>query len=293
MYTHAAITNLALSLPGWDSLDSVRRIHNDFEGGALIFFALLVVAEALAHLSDDKNREHMLDRIGIAFFAIAVLGEIVGYKYGQRNDELSEHVITSLDTKAGDALNKASQAHDLAQSASDIAIPAKATAEQAKGEADTASTLAHGATTEAISAKKDLEKVRTDVARVEDKYAPRTLSQADRDALITALTKAPLHPGIQIEVDSFIGATDGVRYATEIVDAINDPRTGWHARYGAQNTLGGNLKGLVLIVHDLSSAPPWTIFLQQALKAEGLGGEAVTYDGQPPNTVMILIVPKN
>jgi hypothetical protein len=94
--THATIMHFAIWLPDWDSLDSVRRVHSDLEIAALVFFALLVVCEALAHLSDDKKKERRFDKIGIAFFALAVLAEIVAYPYGQRNDELSTATISSL-----------------------------------------------------------------------------------------------------------------------------------------------------------------------------------------------------
>lgn len=77
-----------------------------------MFFALLVVCEALAHLSDDKKRERRFDKMGIVFFAIAVLTEIVAYPYGQRNDKLSADIIGSLSDKAGRASAKADAASD-------------------------------------------------------------------------------------------------------------------------------------------------------------------------------------
>src|SRR5580704_17428260 len=100
---HATITHFATCLPDWNSLDSVRRAHSNLEGAALVFFALLVVCEALAHLSDDKKTERRFDRIGIVFFALAVLAEIVAYPYGQRNDRLSADIIGSLSEKATSA----------------------------------------------------------------------------------------------------------------------------------------------------------------------------------------------
>jgi hypothetical protein len=107
--TQATMMHFLIWLPNWNSLDSVRRAHNELEGAALLFFALLVVAEALAHLTDNKKRERGFDKIGILFFAIAVFAEIAAYPYGQRNDTLSEQIIGSLDTKAGDAANKAAK----------------------------------------------------------------------------------------------------------------------------------------------------------------------------------------
>jgi hypothetical protein len=94
-------------LPDWNSLDSVRRAHSDLELAGLVFFALLVVAEALAHNSKQEKKKHLFDSIGIWFFAIAILCEIAGYWYGQRNDAMSEQVIVSLDAKARDAASNA------------------------------------------------------------------------------------------------------------------------------------------------------------------------------------------
>src|ERR1039458_2293417 len=96
MNMQATMTHFAIILPDWNSLESVRRAHSDLEAAALVFFALLVVSEALAHLSDDKKTERRFDRIGIVFFAIAVLAEIAAYPYGQRNDTLSAQIIGSL-----------------------------------------------------------------------------------------------------------------------------------------------------------------------------------------------------
>jgi len=100
----------AILIPDWNSLESVRRVHSDLEAAALIFFALLVLFDVLAHFSDNKYRERLFEKIGLCFFAIAVFAEIVAYPYGQRNDELSAGVIGSLDSKATDASVKAAKA---------------------------------------------------------------------------------------------------------------------------------------------------------------------------------------
>ena|ERR1700733_2631794 len=108
--TTATIMHFVICLPDWNSIDSVRRAHNDLEGAALVFFALLVVCEALAHLSDEKKTERLFDKIGIVFFALAVLSEIAAFPYGHRNDTLSGQAIVSLDAKARDASANASTA---------------------------------------------------------------------------------------------------------------------------------------------------------------------------------------
>jgi len=129
--------HFAVGLPDWNSLESVRYAHSRLEGGALIAFALLVLFEVWAHLleDEDKVRARWFEKIGLCFFAIAVLAEIVAYPYGERNDRLSADMIGSLSatttqaeakarkaltdsgtaiTKAGEALGKSKEATDAA-----------------------------------------------------------------------------------------------------------------------------------------------------------------------------------
>lgn len=105
---------LLAMFPDWNSLDSVRRAHSDLEAAGLLFFALLVVADALAHVLRDEGKKHSFGTAGIWFFAVAVLCEIAAYPYGQRNDALSAQVISSLDAEARDASEAAGQAKDKA-----------------------------------------------------------------------------------------------------------------------------------------------------------------------------------
>jgi hypothetical protein len=107
---NATMMHFAIFIPDWNSLESVRRAHSDLEGAALVFFALLVLFDVLAHFSDDKRRERLFEKIGLCFFAIAVFAELLAYPYGQRNDSLSEQLIGSLDAKARQASSDASQA---------------------------------------------------------------------------------------------------------------------------------------------------------------------------------------
>jgi hypothetical protein len=128
---HATTIFCAIRFPDWNSLDSVRHTHSGLEAAALVFFALLVVCEALAQLSDDKKIERRFDKVGIVFFAIAVLAEIAAYPYGQRNDTLSGQVIVSLDAKSKEALANASSALTKSDAAEKKADGAK----EAAGEA--------------------------------------------------------------------------------------------------------------------------------------------------------------
>lgn len=139
-------------MPDWSSLDSVRRAHSDLEAAALVFFALLVLFDVLAHLSKDEKKKTLLEKIGLCFFAVAILAEIAAYPYGQRNDRLSADMIGSLGEKAkealtdsgtaltnsGTALTKSGEAVKKADAANDAAGKAQEKANAADASADRA-----------------------------------------------------------------------------------------------------------------------------------------------------------
>lgn len=292
-----------------DSRDGWQRLRSQHFSDLLLMTKLVAlgvilegpeivyeIIQLLRRWRKKSTREHgpglitVIGLIGWALVSVGVAGEFWVDSWVNTDDDNIQSInITLLRdaySSASAAAAAAQSAQDLARGASDIAVPAKASAA-------TALTLARGATAEALSAENDLGKVRADVARVEEKYAPRTLSKTERDALVAILKSAPIHPDSPIEVESFIGAPDGVSFGEEIVAAINDSQTGWRAQYGAENSMGGSLKGLVLLIHDPASVPPWAIFLQRSLQVAGFGAGAVTYDGQQKGTVTIFIAPKN
>lgn len=193
-------------LPNWNSLDSVRQAHSDFELAGLVFFALLVLAEALAHNSMEEKRKHLFDSIGIWFFAIAVLCEIAGYWYGQRNDFLAGQVIVSLDAKAKSALEKSEKADEKSEDALTKSDKAKTDAgdaltksqaaqrELAHAESDSAKaqtvasnalTIASAASHEAKSFEADIVLAKKLAAEAESHLADakRDAASAERDAI--------------------------------------------------------------------------------------------------------------
>ena len=139
---------LAIYLPDWNSIDSVRRVHSNLEAAALAFFALLVFFDVLAHFSsENKKRGNLLEKIALCCFAVAVLAEMAAYPYGQRNDTLTEQVIGSLDGKAIEAFTNASNALTKAGEADTKADAANRTSDQAKDKAEFALRQADDATT--------------------------------------------------------------------------------------------------------------------------------------------------
>jgi hypothetical protein len=170
----------------WNNLDAVRAVHSFFEGWALVFFALLVIFDVLAHLAvDNKPRAKTLERIGLVCFAVAVLAEGLAYPYSQRNDTLSERIIVSLSGLSGAADTKARQALGDSSVAITEAKKAVEAAGQAKTSASSALVLSRGARKEADSFEKDIVSAKQQAADAESHLA-EALERADKAEKATA-----------------------------------------------------------------------------------------------------------
>ncbi len=153
-------------LPDWNSLDSVRRAHSELEAAALVFFALLVLFDVLAHLSKDKPGEMLLEKIALVFFGLAVFAEIAAFPYGQRNDTLSEQIISSLDLKAQRAADNASKAVTDSSTALSQAKDALTKAGDAKTAAGVAAGIASTAGSKARSVQKRADLIAKEENRI-------------------------------------------------------------------------------------------------------------------------------
>jgi hypothetical protein len=201
-------------LPNWNSLDSVRRAHSDLELAGLVFFALLVMAEALAHNSKLEKRKHLFDSIGIWFFAIAILCEIAGYWYGQRNDALSEQKIRSLDVLAENAANNASTALGNSKEAETKSSKA---ADKA-GKALTTSKASIKAAVEAQDRVDAVNEQSDELARKlwQTQYWMSGRTLVDRNSFIGTLRK---FKGKEVIFASFVGAPEPWLLCNEFVTA--------------------------------------------------------------------------
>jgi hypothetical protein len=195
----------------WSSIDSVRSVHSTLEGGAIVFFALLVLFDVLAHLSDDthKERAKRFERIGLCCFGVAVLAELIAYPYSRRNDELSGTEIRELSAVSKRSRDDADAATRKAKAASDVANAAKVESGNAEEVAGAAQSLARGARKEADAfetrlgsaeykadeAEKHLSdtleratKAEQESARLTAKFADRSLSDAQVQSIGDALS---------------------------------------------------------------------------------------------------------
>jgi hypothetical protein len=201
--------SFAMSVPDWNSLDSVRRVHSDLEAAALVFFALLVLFDVLAHLSKDKPGEMLLEKIALVFFGLAVLAEIAAYPYGHRNDTLSGKIIVSLDAKAQeadvkakeavadastalslgkDALTKAAAAQRSLAVAEKDAKKAQTAASNALALADAARKQSNAARSQADAARKEADSFERDIVSAKEQAAKAESHLAEAMKRATALT---------------------------------------------------------------------------------------------------------
>ena len=215
-------------IPGWNSLESVRRVHSELEAAALVFFALLVLVDVLAHFADERQ-ERLFDKIGLCFFGIAVLAEIAAYPYGQRNDVLAEQVIGSLDTKVRQATSNASSALSYSGTALSQARNALATAgkaqdslekaeDQAKGAQTAAAgalTIARGAREEANTFEKDIVSAKEQAARAESHLAEALKQAADATAELQRL-RAPRSLVTSSQLATQLRAFSGTEYRLRV-----------------------------------------------------------------------------
>jgi hypothetical protein len=116
---------------GWNSLESVQRIHAGLELLGIILFGVLVLVELFEHVERDLAKQEKWKTRGLWVFALAVLAELVAYPYGRRSDRLSneqlhsdEQVIASLNGKVAGAKRNAEAAADAAKRAEDSAAQA-------------------------------------------------------------------------------------------------------------------------------------------------------------------------
>jgi hypothetical protein len=257
---------------------------------------------------EDKSWNKPLAAMGLLLVILGVVGEgVFEAKISNADTALRAHDEKVL----GDTIIQAGAASESAEKARIAAAGAVTEAKQAGIEAGRATTAsgvamlkasavsataakaeksAAGALTMAGDAKAQVATVQSNIAKVDEKYAPRTLSKIKRDILIEYLRKAPIKPKDPIEINFDLTASDGEAYGKEIASAINDPSTGWKANNPVAATGDGDKTGIFLIVRELESPPPGAIFLQQALMSAGIGGDGIHDPRLPVGSLQIKII---
>ena len=106
LYAEQLVTLLHL-LPSWNSIEAIRSAHSYCEIVSIGFFGLTALCEAVSHFREEHSKSKVAETYAIWFFVVAVLLEASAYVYGQRNDTLSESMITSLSVKSEAAVRNA------------------------------------------------------------------------------------------------------------------------------------------------------------------------------------------
>jgi hypothetical protein len=233
--TSAKSMSFAALIPDWNSIDSVRHVHSELEAVALVFFALLVLFDVLAHFSKDETRKTVLEKIGLGFFAVAVFAEIIAYPYGQRNDALSGQVIGSLDGKSKQAFENASNALNKSGDAENKSATALTEAKDARLEADSFKKDIVSAKEQAANAESHLAEALRETAAASAELAriksPRTL--VDTPGLVAALKP---FSGTEFMFGSVFGDDESIALLSQIDAALAS--AGWRRIKHPEMNLG-------------------------------------------------------
>jgi hypothetical protein len=158
-----------------------------------------------------------------------------------------------------------------------------------------------GLEAEAANAKAAQQGVQLELAKQQEKTAtaerallelqervqPRHLTTKQKTDIKIALESSPpQNVGVQV----FIGTPDGIPFSIEIIEAINS--AGWTATHKGQSALGGQIRGLALLMADTKHPPPGAKALQDALKSAGMDAPGYNDQTLKATDLVVFIAPK-
>jgi len=209
------------------------------EVALLLFGILLVVGLIGEYAKSERWKKH------VKTFEMLVIIGVAGELFADGGIFLfSGHLQTIADLEIAELTKEAGQAKER------VAVLeqgiANANAEMAKQQ------------TRAAEAERSL-------LVLQEKIRPRHLSAQQKEAIKNALKGFPPQ---QVNIFAVVGTPDGTIFGLELADAINS--SGWKASFLGQESSGGELRGIALVVRDAKHPPSGTQQLQNALKAAGL-----------------------
>ncbi len=200
----------AMNLPGWNSHDAVERIHFWLEGGALLFFAALVLFEIASHRTKDHIRAHRFDSIGLFCFAVAVTAEICAYPYSRRNDELSTQEIGSLSNQTKVLKGNLADANA-----------------REKGQRD------------------NVERERLARLKIEERLADRTLSDSGTASISKALSSFPHQ---DFSITTYWHSREPMALSNRLLNMLT--KIGWkYLTVGSASNMFGGITGVQVWIH--------------------------------------------
>jgi hypothetical protein len=244
-----------MMLPGWDSLDAVKRMVAALEVTTLIFWVLLVLLEIVARSWQRFAR--VFDVCALIAFAFAVSGEVISHKYNRRKETLYEAREQGLTKEFAEKLREANN----------DAKKAREENQQAKEDAQKAATLSALAQQQASAAQAQADALKRE-------QTPRTLSKEQRATLLELLK-----PEAPQEL-YFVCAPDpeSTGYGDEITSVLS--AAGWKTVVHPYNwgTLEHYTEGVQIWVADVKKpVPRGAAMLQVALKKIGVDAEGASF----------------
>jgi hypothetical protein len=232
--------------PGWNDLESVKRISSRIADTTVLFWTLMVLFEFSALVW--KRRQKLLAGIGFAALVFAVAGEVVGRKYEHRKDTLYEEHEANTERQLNSKIDAANAKAQAAQASNDVAekkaAAAQMTAKNAEEQADA----------------------------LRKQQAPRILTNEQQQKLSSYLSKCPTGA---FEINASINENDARPYAEQIASLFRN--NGWSVKINNSMFTGPDVSGIWLTIQDPQRAPRAAVDLNNALAAAGISNR-VEYD---------------
>jgi|SRR5438132_344022 len=251
-------------LPGWNDLDSAKRISSAVADITVCFWALMVLFELSALIW--KRYQKRLVAIGFIAVAFAVAGEVVERKYGHRVEVLDEERYTKT---VQDLNAKISAANMAAQAAKSENSAAQKKAEEAEKFSAAAQKVAQDAQTQADTLRKQ--------------QAPRSLTSEQQQNIRSYLSKCP--PGA-FEINASINENDARPYAEQIASVFRNG--GWNVKIKNSMFTGPDVSGLWLTIQDPQRPPRAAVDLNNALTAAEIS-HRVEYDSTFTDPMLVTL----
>ncbi len=242
-----------MTLPGWNDLESAKRIASVIADITVGFWALMVLFELSALIW--KRYQKRLVAIGFIAVAFAVAGEVVERKYGHRVDVLDEERYNKTVQDLNSKINAANMA-----------------AQVAKSENSAAQKKAEEAETFSAAARRVAQDAQTQADTLRKQQAPRSLSNEQQQKIRSYLSKCP--PG-SFEINASINENDARPYAEQIASVFRN--SGWSVKITNAMFTGPDVSGLWLTIQDPQRPPRAAVDLNNALGAAGISNR-VEYD---------------
>jgi hypothetical protein len=242
-----------MTLPGWNDLESAKKISSAVADITVGFWALMVLFELSALIW--KRYQKRLVAIGFIAVAIAVAGEVVERKYGHRVEVLDEERYTKTVQDLNTKINAANMVAQAAKNENSEAQKKAANAEKISAAAQTAA-----------------EEAQAQAVQLRKQQAPRSLTNEQQQRLISYLSKCL--PGT-FEINASVNENDARPYAEQIASVFRN--SGWNVKIHDSMFSGSAISGMWLTFHDPQRVPRVAVDVNNGLAAAGISSR-VEYD---------------